>query len=103
MPKRRLKLWGWGYEDEGPDPGWVRFVSEALRQRFKLGELRVCPPPRVEELPMLSALSLLSADLGETARFFAAEAIGFRQDETLERLHLAASEANGVLLEFLSV
>ena len=52
MSERRLKFWGWGYEEEGPDPGLLRFVADALRQRFGLGELRTEQPPRIEELDL---------------------------------------------------
>jgi alkyldihydroxyacetonephosphate synthase len=52
MAERRLKFWGWGYEDGGPDPGQVRRIAEALQKRFGLPELPVGPPPRLAELEL---------------------------------------------------
>ena len=52
MASRRLKFWGWGYEDAGPTPEQVERLAEGLRGRFGLQQVRIDPPPRVEELSL---------------------------------------------------
>jgi alkyldihydroxyacetonephosphate synthase len=52
MAGRRLKFWGWGYEDAGPDPAQVRLIAAALQQRFGLPELQIGPAPRIEDLEL---------------------------------------------------
>ena len=50
MAERRRKFWGWGYEDQGPNPEQQKRIAERMAARFGLGELTIAPPPRVEEL-----------------------------------------------------
>ncbi|MFZ0887695.1 MAG: FAD-binding oxidoreductase [Candidatus Binataceae bacterium] len=50
MAQRRCKFWGWGYEDQGPNPDQQKRIAERMAQRFGLKELSITPPPRVEEL-----------------------------------------------------
>ena len=52
MSQRKLKFWGWGYEDGGPDPTQVRRIAEALQGRLGLAEVRVDAEPRLEELEL---------------------------------------------------
>ena len=50
MAERRRKFWGWGYEDQGPNPEQQKRIAERMAARFGLGELTIVPPPRVEDL-----------------------------------------------------
>ena len=76
MAERRLKFWGWGYEDEGPDIEAARRIAQALAARFGGRELEVDPYPRIEDVELRSprvappaALSaILSDDRSERAR-----------------------------------
>jgi alkyldihydroxyacetonephosphate synthase len=49
---RRLKFWGWGWEDAGPSPEQARRLAEGLSKRFGLPELEAMPPPRLEEIDL---------------------------------------------------
>jgi alkyldihydroxyacetonephosphate synthase len=50
MAERRRKFWGWGYEDQGPNPEQQRRMAERMAKRFGLGPLTITPPPRESEL-----------------------------------------------------
>ena len=50
MTARRLKFWGWGYEDEGPNAEQQERIAALLAARFGLAEVRVEAPPRIEEI-----------------------------------------------------
>ena len=63
---RRLKHWGWGYEDEQPTPHELRAAAEFARERLGFGSLEPrqpvplsrlsLPPPRVEAPPPLAQI-----------------------------------------------
>ncbi len=55
LRRRRLKFWGWGYEDAGPSPEDSRRIAAALASRFGLEQLEVDRPPRIEELELRAA------------------------------------------------
>jgi alkyldihydroxyacetonephosphate synthase len=50
MAERRRKFWGWGYEDQGPNPDQQARMAARMAARFGLKELTLTPPPKVEEL-----------------------------------------------------
>jgi alkyldihydroxyacetonephosphate synthase len=52
MAERRLKFWGWGYEDEGPSDEDLPRIAGALARRFGMDELAVTPRPRLAELEL---------------------------------------------------
>ncbi len=54
MSERRLKFWGWGYEDAGADSTQVRLIAAALQKRFGLQELQIEAPPALEDLNLRS-------------------------------------------------
>ena len=76
MPKRRLKFWGWGWEDQGPTDEDLPRIAAALARRFGGGEFPVTPRPRIEELdlpaprvrPPAALAKLVSDDPYERAR-----------------------------------
>ncbi len=52
MGERRRKFWGWGYEDQGPNPEQQKRMAERMAARFGLQELAITPPPTVDELKL---------------------------------------------------
>ncbi|HJU10430.1 MAG TPA: FAD-binding oxidoreductase, partial [Candidatus Binataceae bacterium] len=50
MAERRRKFWGWGYEDQGPNPEQQKKMAERMATRFGLGELMILPHPTEAEL-----------------------------------------------------
>jgi alkyldihydroxyacetonephosphate synthase len=50
MAERRRKFWGWGYEDQGPNPEQQKKMAERMANRFGLGELTIMPHPTEAEL-----------------------------------------------------
>lgn len=50
MAERRRKFWGWGYEDQGPNPEQQRHLAERMAKRFNLGGFEITPPPTEVEL-----------------------------------------------------
>ena len=50
MAERRRKFWGWGYEDQGPNPEQQKHLAERMAKRFGLGTLTITPPPTESEL-----------------------------------------------------
>jgi alkyldihydroxyacetonephosphate synthase len=49
---KRLKFWGWGYEDEGPDEAARGKLAASLGARFGRTDLAPTPYPRIEELEL---------------------------------------------------
>jgi len=49
---RRRKFWGWGWEDEGPSAEEQQEIARLLAARFRLPEVTITPPPRIEELQL---------------------------------------------------
>ena len=54
MAERRRKFWGWGYEDQGPNPEQQKKMAERMASRFDLGELAILPHPTEAELNLRS-------------------------------------------------
>jgi alkyldihydroxyacetonephosphate synthase len=50
MAERRLKFWGWGYEDQGVPPHVEQYLGAYIAQRFGWDRLEATPPPTVEEV-----------------------------------------------------
>jgi alkyldihydroxyacetonephosphate synthase len=50
--QRRLKHWGWGYEDEQPSPQELRGAAEFLRARLGFGSLEPRQPVPLSELSL---------------------------------------------------
>ncbi|HEX8754145.1 MAG TPA: FAD-dependent oxidoreductase, partial [Solirubrobacterales bacterium] len=48
MAKRRLKHWGWGYEDQAPSATQLREAAEGIRARFGFGGEVEKPVPLAE-------------------------------------------------------
>lgn len=73
---KRLKFWGWGYEDEGPDEAARVRLARSVGERFGRGELAPAPYPRIEEIelpaprvgPPASLAAVFSDDPWERAR-----------------------------------
>ncbi len=49
---KRLKFWGWGYEDEGPDEAARARLARGLGERFDRSDLAPTPYPRISELAL---------------------------------------------------
>ena len=52
MAERRLKFWGWGYEDEGPSEADTAKLAAALQKRFEGAQLEATPRPRLAEIEL---------------------------------------------------
>src|SRR5689334_9693905 len=52
MSDRRLKFWGWGYEDEGPDREQQGRIAQLLSARFGLSGIEIGEPPRLDEIQL---------------------------------------------------
>ena len=46
----RRKFWGWGNEDQGPTAEQQERLAASLAARLGVKELKITPPPRIEEL-----------------------------------------------------
>ncbi|HEY0319055.1 MAG TPA: FAD-binding oxidoreductase [Solirubrobacterales bacterium] len=64
MPGRRLKHWGWGYEDQTPTATQLREAAEAIRQRFGFGGEIEKPVP-LEEVKLRKSRLKRPSDLGD--------------------------------------
>jgi len=66
---KRLKFWGWGYEDEGPDEAARGRLARSLGERFGRADLAPAPYPRIGEIelrpPRVRAPSALAAILSD--------------------------------------
>jgi alkyldihydroxyacetonephosphate synthase len=49
---KRLKFWGWGYEDEGPDEAARGRLAKSVGERFGRGDLAPVSYPRIEEIEL---------------------------------------------------
>lgn len=47
---RTRRFWGWGYEDEGPDPLMLALLTEYLKDRFGIDEFQKIQPPSLDEI-----------------------------------------------------
>jgi alkyldihydroxyacetonephosphate synthase len=61
---RRLKHWGWGYEDQAPTATQLREAAEGIRQRFGFGG-EVKEPVPLEEVELRKARLKRPAGLGD--------------------------------------
>jgi alkyldihydroxyacetonephosphate synthase len=50
--ERRLKHWGWGYEDQQPAPGQVREIALGLRTHLGFGEAEIEEPVPLEQVEL---------------------------------------------------
>ncbi|HWC49588.1 MAG TPA: FAD-binding oxidoreductase [Solirubrobacterales bacterium] len=64
MSERRLKHWGWGYEDQAPTATQMREAAEGIRQRFGFGG-EVEKPVPLEEVELRKARLKRPAALGD--------------------------------------
>ena len=48
--QRKRKFWGWGYEDQGPNPEQQKHMAERMAKRFGIGPLELMAPPKESEL-----------------------------------------------------
>jgi alkyldihydroxyacetonephosphate synthase len=66
---KRLKFWGWGYEDEGPDEAARQRLARSLGERFDRADLMSVPYPRIAEIelaaPRVRAPSALAGFLSD--------------------------------------
>src|SRR4051794_40552617 len=62
MVERRLKHWGWGYEDQAPTGRQMREAAEGIRERFGFGG-------EVEKAVPLEAVEVRKARLKRPAAF----------------------------------
>ncbi len=80
MAERRRKFWGWGYEDQGPNPEQQRHLAERMAKRFDLGGFAITPAPRVSELnlraPRVKPPDSLAAICSSSAHDRAAHSYG---------------------------
>jgi len=51
-PVKRLKFWGWGYEDEGPDEAARARLARGLGERFGRSDLAPVPYPQISEISL---------------------------------------------------
>jgi len=73
---KRLKFWGWGYEDEGPDEAARGRLARSVGERFGRSDLAPAPYPRIQEIelpaprvrPPAALASVFSDDPWERAR-----------------------------------
>jgi alkyldihydroxyacetonephosphate synthase len=49
---RVRRFWGWGWEDEGPDPSLLSMAEAALPSLLSMTEMRVGTRPRIEEIEL---------------------------------------------------
>ncbi|MDH3622467.1 MAG: FAD-binding oxidoreductase [Myxococcales bacterium] len=49
---RIRSFWGWGYEDDGPDPRMVEVLLEFIKARFGLDDFVDTPAPRLEDITL---------------------------------------------------
>ena len=65
MAERKLKFWGWGYEDQGPNAEQQKRLAEKMAARFGVAELKIVSPPTLDELnlraPRISPPQALAA------------------------------------------
>jgi len=52
MAERKRKFWGWGYEDQGPNPTQQQHLAERMASRFGLDGFTITPPPTEAELKL---------------------------------------------------
>ena len=52
MAERKRKFWGWGYEDQGPNPEQQKHMAERMAKRFGLASFEITPPPTEAELKL---------------------------------------------------
>ncbi len=52
MAERRRKFWGWGYEDQAPNPTQQQHLAERMAHRFGLDGFTITPPPTEAELKL---------------------------------------------------
>jgi alkyldihydroxyacetonephosphate synthase len=64
MTERRLKHWGWGYEDQAPTATQLREAAEGIRARFGFGG-EVEKPVPLEEVELREARLKLPSGFGE--------------------------------------
>ncbi len=64
MTKRRLKHWGWGYEDQAPSATQMREAAEGLRARFGFGG-EVEKPVPLEEVELRKSRLKRPSGLGD--------------------------------------
>ena len=64
MAERRLKHWGWGYEDQAPTATQLREAGEGIRQRFGFGGEVQSPVP-LEEVELRPARLKVPAGFGD--------------------------------------
>jgi alkyldihydroxyacetonephosphate synthase len=50
--RRRLKFWGWGFEDLQPEPGQLERAAAAAREHLGFGGGEVERPPRIEDVEL---------------------------------------------------
>ena len=51
-PRRKRKVWGWGYEGDGLDRGELLALGELIAARFGLDELSIAEPASASELKL---------------------------------------------------
>ena len=52
MNDRRRSWWGWGWEDQTPDPAQTRAIAGVVAERFGLAELEIHPPVALADLDL---------------------------------------------------
>ena len=71
-PPRRLKFWGWGYEDQQPRADEVRAAGAGIRAHLGFEPDEAEPPPRIEDVelppPRVEPPPSLAASCGRRAR-----------------------------------
>src|SRR5215213_5037744 len=83
MTERRLKHWGWGFEDQAPTATQLREAGEGIRSRFGFGG-EVEKPVPLEEVELREARLEVPPDL-----------VAFPKDESEIEAVLGWAEAEG--------
>ena len=52
MNDRRRSWWGWGWEDQTPDPAQTRAIAGVVAERFGLADLEIHPPVALADLDL---------------------------------------------------
>jgi alkyldihydroxyacetonephosphate synthase len=64
MAERRLKHWGWGFEDQAPSKGELEQAAAGIRERFGFGESAEAPVP-LDEVKLRGARLKAPSAYGE--------------------------------------
>ena len=62
---RKRRFWGWGYEDEGPDPGQLEMARQGVSGMLGMADVTPATPPNLQEIELPKARVAPPAALSE--------------------------------------